>query len=207
MSHSQKDRFYRHTRFVRMAKLLLPSTAAVLLGVLLVFPALRKDVRDFQLDITRPKQGELEKLHVEDTVFYITDKKNKVNNFIADRIDETEPGSKLIKLIKPEGLLPLSETNWANIKAPIGYFDQNKNLLHLLEDVELFYSEGMTANTTEAYYDFNTGKGYGNAKVTAGGYFGDLLADGFKFDSNNDILIFTGHNDITIKEESFKGKH
>ena len=96
-----KDAFNRHTRFVRIAKLLLPSAAAVLIGLLLVFPSLKKDIRDFKLDITRPKQGELEKLHVENTVFYITDKNNRVNNFIAERIDETEPGSKLIKLIKP----------------------------------------------------------------------------------------------------------
>lgn len=59
----------RHTRFVRLAKLLLPSIAAVLIGLLLVFPSLKKDTRDFKLDITRPKQGELEKLHVENTVF------------------------------------------------------------------------------------------------------------------------------------------
>lgn len=201
-----KDAFNRHTRFVRIAKLLLPSAAAVLIGLLLVFPSLKKDIRDFKLDITRPKQGELEKLHVENTVFYITDKNNRVNNFIAERIDETEPGSKLIKLIKPEGITPLSDSNWANIKAPVGYFNQNTNLLRLIEDVELFYSEGMTANTTEAFYDFNNARGYGTVKVTAGGYFGDLVAEGFEFDSKNDILIFTGHNDITIKEESLKRK-
>ncbi|MFR8206612.1 MAG: hypothetical protein ACLU99_09995 [Alphaproteobacteria bacterium] len=75
----------------------MPSIAAVLIGLLLVFPSLKKDTRDFKLDITRPKQGELEKLHVENTVFYITDKDNKVNNFLAQNIDETAPGSKIIK--------------------------------------------------------------------------------------------------------------
>ena len=70
----------KHTRFVRIAKLVLPSAAAILIGLLLIFPSLKKDAREFKLDITRPKQGELEKLHVENTVLYITDKNNKINN-------------------------------------------------------------------------------------------------------------------------------
>jgi hypothetical protein len=196
----------RHTRFVRLAKLLLPSIAAVLIGLLLVFPSLKKDTRDFKLDITRPKQGELEKLHVENTVFYITDKDNKVNNFLAQNIDETAPGSKIIKLTAPEGLIPVDFTNWANIKAPTGYYDQNANILSLTDNVEIFYSEGMTLQTQEAAFDFNQSKGYGTTRVHADGYFGSLVADGFEFSGKDDILIFIGHNDITIKEESLKGR-
>lgn len=199
--------YSKHTRYVRLAKLLLPSVAAILIGLLLVFPSLKQDVRDFKLDITRPRAGELEKLHVENTVFYITDKNNKVNNFTASHIDETEPGSKLIKLIDPEGLIPVNENNWADIKAPVGYFNQNTNVLQLLEDVDLFYSEGMTAKTIEAFYDFNAARGYGVKPVHAQGYFGDLDAEGFKFLSKDDILIFTGHNDIVVKEESIKGRN
>lgn len=197
----------RHTRFVRIAKLLLPSAAAALIGLLLIFPSLKKDARDFKLDITRPKQGELEKLHVENTVLYVTDKDNKVNNFIAEHIDETEPGSKLIKLTKPEGLIPLNPTDWANIKAPIGYYDQNTNLMTLTDNVEIFYSEDTIVNTFEATFDFNNNRGFGSHPVNAEGYFGNLKAEGFEFNSNDDILIFTGHNDITIKEESLKGNN
>ena len=196
----------KHTRFVRIAKLALPSAAAVLIGLLLVFPTLKKDARDFKLEITRPKQGELEKLHVENTVLYMTDKNNQVNNFTADRIDETAPGSKLIKLINPEGLIPLSHNNWASIKAPTGFYDQNRNTMRLTDNVELFYSEGMTVYTFDADYDFNLAQGIGTNQVEAEGYFGNLTADGFEFFGNQDLIVFTGHNDITIKEESLKGK-
>ncbi len=193
----------RHSRFVRLAKLALPSIAAVLIGVLLLFPSLRKDSRDFKLDITRPKQGELEKLHVENTVFYITDKDNKVNNFIASNIDETEPGSKLIKLTRPEGILPQDKERWVSVKAPVGFFNQTNNLLELQEDVELFYSEGMTVTTTSAFFDFNNSRSYGRQPVKGQGFMGDFQAEGFEYSGSDDILTFTGHNDITIKEESF----
>ena len=193
----------RHSRFVKLAKLALPSIAAILIVLLLLFPSLRQDAREFKLDITRPKQGELEKLHVENTIFYITDKDNKVNNFVASNIDETAPGSKLIKLTKPEGILPLDKERWISIKAPIGFFNQKNNLLELKEQVEMFYSEGMNVITSSAFFDFNSSKGYGNKPIKGQGFLGDLKAEGFEFSSKDDILIFKGHNDITIKEESF----
>ena len=193
----------KHSRFVKLAKLALPSIAAILIVLLLLFPSLRQDARDFKLDITRPKQGELEKLHVENTIFYITDKDNKVNNFVASNIDETAPGSKLVKLTKPEGILPVDKDRWINIKAPIGFFNQKNNLLELKEQVEMFYSEGMNVITSSAFFDFNNSKGYGNKPIKGQGFLGDLKAEGFEFSSKDDILIFKGHNDITIKEESF----
>ncbi len=193
----------RYSRFVKLAKLALPGIAAVLIVLLLLFPGLKKDMRDFRLDITRPRQGELEKLHVENTVFYITDKDNKVNNFVARNIDETEPGSKLIKLSRPEGMMPLDKDRWVNVKAPVGYFNRNTNLLELRENVELFYSEGMNVSTASAFFDFNTSKSYGRSPVTGQGFLGSLKAEGFEYDADTDILTFTGRNDITIKEESF----
>lgn len=203
-SSQEKTSVSRHTRIVRFAKLALPSLAAILIGLLLLFPTIHNDVRDFRLDITKPKKGELEKLHVEDTVLYITDKNNKINNFIAQNIDETEPGSKLIKLTNPEGIIPMNNGEWNTVKAPIGFFNQNNNLLHLEENVEIFYSGGMSVHTTEAFFDFNQSRGYGNKPVKAQGIFGNLNSEGFEFLTKEDILAFTGHSDITIKEESFE---
>ena len=126
-----------------------------------------------------------------------------MNNFVASNIDETSPGSKLIKLSKPEGILPLDKERWINIKAPIGFFNQTNNLLELKEQVEMFYSEGMNVITSSAFFDFNNSKGYGNKPIKGQGFLGDLEAEGFEFSTKDDILIFKGHNDITIKEESF----
>ena len=167
-----KKQVNRHTRIVRFAKLFLPSLAAILVGLLLLFPTIHKDVRDFKLDITRPKKGELEKLHVEDTVFYITD----------------------------EGIIPLENGEWNTVKAPLGFFNQKNNLLRLDDDVEMFYSAGMAVHTTEAFFDFPNSKGYGSKPVSAQGVFGNLKAEGFEFSTADDILVFTGHSDITIKE-------
>ena len=203
-SGKNKQELNQHSRFVKTAKVALPSLAAVLIAVLLVFPSLKKDTRDFSLDITRPKRGALEKLHVENTTFYITDKDNKVNNFVAQNIDEPAPGSKLVKLTKPEGLLPMDDNRWVNVKSPQGMFNQTNNLLELQQSVEMFYSEGMTITTEQAFFDFNASKGYGKSPVKGDGFMGSINSQGFEFLAKEHILIFTGHTNITIKEESLK---
>lgn len=201
----KKDAASKHSIMVRYAKLLLPSIAAVLIGLLIIFPMLQKDEKEFLLDITRPKKGELEKLHVEKTILNITDKDNKVNNFTADNIDETSPGSKLIKLTNPDGMIPSAIEDWINIKSPSGLFNQNTNILQLTEDVDIFYSPGMSIEVPDITFDFNASKAHSQSPVKAQGFIGDINAEGFEFYTKTGILIFTGKTHIKLKEDSLQG--
>lgn len=202
-----KDAIVKHTKWVRRAKLILPSFAAVLIGLLVIFPSLQKNEKDLFLDITRPKKGELEKLHVEKTILNITDKDNKVHNFTAENIDETSPGSKLIKLNRPDGMMPTSFSDWVNIKSPTGYFDQNKNTLQLIDNVEIFYSQGMNVNVPDVTFDFNTSIARSTSPVKAQGYIGDLTSEGFEFSTKTGIVTFKGKTFIKLKEDSLKGNN
>ena len=201
---ANKSVLNRYTRIVKMVKLALPAVAAILISILLIYPYLKNDIRDFQLDLTLPQKGELEKLHISNTPFYITDKDNKVSNFIASNIDETSPGSKLIKLTNPEGMIPQNDNLWINIKSPTGFFDQNKNLLELQQNVEVFYSDGINLNTSSAFFDFNKSLGYGNTPISGQGFLGNFKSQGFEIKTKENILILKGQTHITIKEESLK---
>ena len=195
-----------HTRLIRLAKLFLPGAAALLISLLLIFPNLRQQSYDIKLDITRPKRGELEKLHMENTTFYITDKNNRVTNLTATNIDETAPGSKLIKLNQPEGIIPSSDTAWINIKSPTGFFNQTENILKLTDGVEMFYSDGMSVNTFEAEFNFTTSVGSGRSHVSGQGVFGDVEAEGFELYNQTVVLVFIGPADLKIREESFNSE-
>ena len=194
----------RRTHVVRLIKLGLPAIAAALAGLLVILPGLQERSGELQMNIAKPKDGELEKLHMENTVFYITDKQNRVNNFTAETIDETEPGSKLVKLIHPEGLLPSSDTDWTSVKSPVGYYDQVNRLLWLDEDVKMVYSDGTTALTRTMFYDSIQAKAYSKTPVTADGYFGNLKSEGFEYYKGNRVLIFTGKTKIIIHQENFE---
>ena len=195
----------KHTRRVQLAKLILPSFAAVLVAMLLIFPTLKDNGKEILLDVTLPKKGELEKLHIEKTVLNITDKKNRVNNFTADNIDETEPGSKLIKLKNPDGMLPSSDIDWINIKSPTGFYNQKANTLILTDNVEIYYSQGMNVNLQDVLYDFKTSIARSENPVKAQGEAGDLTAEAFEMNTDTGVITFKGKTFIKLREDSLKG--
>lgn len=199
------DTVSKHTRRVRMAKLLLPSFAAILIAMLLIFPSLQNNGKDFLLDVTLPRKGELEKLHVEKTVLNITDNKNRVNNFTADNIDETQPGSKLIKLKNPDGVMPTSDLDWVNVKSPTGFYNQKTNVLTLTDNVEIYYSQGMNVEVQDVIYNFNTNIAHSNHIVKAQGEVGDLTSEAFEMNTETGVVIFKGKTFIKLREETLKG--
>lgn len=201
----KEDSVQKHTKHVHTAKLILPSFAAVLVALLLIFPSLKNVEKSFLLDVTLPKKGELEKLHIEDTVLNITDKKNRVNNFTADNIDETTPGSKLIKLKNPDGMMPTSDIDWLNVKSPTGFFNQKANTLTLTDNVEIYYSQGMTVNVPNIVYDFNTNIVKSDQPVKAQGEAGDLTSEAFEMNTDTGVIVFKGKTFIKLREETLKG--
>lgn len=206
-STDNKDQISKRVKIMRTIKLLLPAFAAALAGILIIIPGMQKNEKEFSLNIPKPKAEEIEKLHMENTVFYITDNKNRVNNFVAKTVDETEPGSKLIKLNEPEGLLPTSDTNWITVNSPVGYYDQNKNLLWLDENVKMVFSDGMTATTQTVYYDATLSKAYSLSSVNGEGNFGTIQSKGFEYYKDKKILTFTGHTEIVIHQKNVEDKN
>lgn len=202
-----KNPLARRTKIMRWIKIALPSAAALLIGMLIIIPSLQTEGEKLAIDITRPKKGELEKLHMEQTSFYITDVNNKVNNFNADNIDETEPGSKLLKLKNPSGILPNTDNTWINIQSPTGYYNQNTSLLRLLDGVEVFYSSGTTATSEEMFFDFKQSKAYSTKPTIIDGESGHIESQGFEYYQKKDLLIFTGQTHITVPEEQIQGEN
>ncbi len=197
-----KPKKNKRIRRLHTLKIVLPSFAAVLIGLLIILPLLNEQSKDFSLDITLPKKGELEKLHVENTTFHITDKNNRVNNFTAESIDETSPGSKEIKFVKPYGMIPVND-NWVSIQAPYGFFNQSTNILRLDEDVNLFYNQGMELQTQQLHYSFNTNTGYGNSPINGNGIFGVIHAEQYEFNTKENVFVFKGKTQIKLHAESF----
>ena len=195
----------KHTNIVRLTKLLLPALAATLVALLVLIPYL-KDEHGITINITKPKAGELEKLHVENSVFNITDKNNQVHHFTAQNIDETTPGSKVVKLTNPEGTMPSENQQWINIKSPSGYFNQNTNDLQLEEGVEMFYSEGMNLYLKDISFNFDSQYAHTQNPVSSQGIFGSIQAEGLEYHKKDALLIFIGKSNITIREESFKSR-
>lgn len=186
---------------VRLVKLILPAFAAIILGIMVIFPLLKKTENNLNFDITLPKKGELEKLHIENTVFNITDADNKISRITADNIDETEPQSKVVKLVNPRGKLPLKNGAFADMHSTSGFFDQKHNRITMLDDVFINYNDEMDIKTSRATYDFNQHRGKGNAEIEAEGIHGKMRAQSFEFDTKNEIYKLFGDSFLDIKHK------
>lgn len=196
----------KRARLIKIIEIAFPSIAAILLGLLIITPSFKETADSIKFDITRPQKGELEKLHIENSELFITDKNNQVNNFTADNLDETAPGSKLIKLTNPKGEMPDTDNQMYHLESPVGYYDQNKNTLRLEQTVKLRHTDGLNATTEALVYDFKKNYGQSDTKTFAESDLGTLNSQGFRFDKNKNLMIFTGKTHIVIKEEQLRAQ-
>ena len=120
----------KQRKIARLIKIGFPAISAALIGVLAILPSLQER-NDFSIQISKPTRQELEKLHMENTVLYVTDKANRVNSITAENIDETAPRSQLVKINNPKGKFPTSDDTWIDVTAPYGFYDQNSKKLSL----------------------------------------------------------------------------
>lgn len=183
--------------WTRFAKLGFPCLAALLLGLMVIIPNIHKSV-ELKDSITMPRKGEMEKLHVEETVFSATDSKNRVNHLTADSLDEVAPHSQKIKIINPRANLPIDDGE-VIISSDIGFWTQNNNLVELEENVQAVVNSTTTITTDKATYDFSNDIGYGDNEVKAHGDWGNLTADAFHYDKNTEILTLKGHSHLISK--------
>ena len=202
-SRHTKTKMSSHSRYVLLAKLLLPAVAAVLATTLLVWPTLKKDISEFKIDFDI-KKGDIEKLSVNKTTIYITDKNNRVNNLAAEKINEISAGSQTFSLTTPEAILPLSNDEWLSIKSPDGIFTQKTSLLQLKNTVELFYSRGLNIQTDQIFFDFKTSEGHSESAVSGEGFLGTINSERFEFSGKTNILTFLGKTTIVINEETLR---
>lgn len=184
-------------RLLRVAKLVLPSVAAIIIALIMIFPTFKKETVTIMDEITIPKEGELEKLHIEKTVFSITGEENQISKITADSIDEITPGSKLVKIIHPKGNLPIGKKGeQVDLEAKVGYYNQNEAHIKVENDVKAVYMDGTTVLTQSAEYEFNNSFAYGNDDIYAFGDWGKLKSESFEYYQKNELLVLNGHSKV-----------
>jgi len=191
------ERPTKHKRSIdwrRLLKILFPCLAACLFGLMVVMPNIKKSV-DLSDNITLPRKGEMEKLHIEQTVFNTTDSKNRVNKILADIVDEIKPGSQTYRITEPKAIIP-TDHGQADITADVGYFNQKTNTLRLEKNVKAVVDNDTVITTSSAVYDFKKERGFGKEVVHAKGSWGTMRAEAFHYDKIKQILVLEGKNVI-----------
>ena len=186
----------------RLIKLGFPCIAAAIFGVMVVLPNIKKST-DIKDGITLPRKSEMEKLHAEQVVLNVTDKKNRVSTVWSDNMDELKAGSEEIKINTPRAEIP-SDNGVIRLSADEGFVNQSNKILWLNKNVNAVDEQGNFVETSAATYEFETENGYGNEKVFAKGNWGNLTAEGFTYDKKAQVLTLFGVTFIKTENGTLK---
>jgi lipopolysaccharide export system protein LptA len=186
------------SNWLRFVKLGFPCIAAMILGIMVVLPNIKQSV-EISDNVTIPRKNEMEKLHIEETVFNSIDDKNRVSTVIADSVDEVSPASSSVQIKNPHGEIPSDNGN-IKITSKDGFFDQDTNVLTLTSNVQAIVEDGSFVETAEAFYSFKKDFGWGKEKVSISGNWGNIISEGFEYYKADNVLILKGKHIITTKD-------
>lgn len=186
-------RFY--SRFVGVAKVILPLAAICLMALIAAWPTLN--------DQEQPMVEELEKqpelLQVTAPVLVGTDQENRPYSIVADRANQGAEGPHIVELSRPEGEIATRDGSRISLNADLGRFDRDSKQLHLMGDVRLSRDDGNRFATGEAFVDMDSRSAWGNQPVTGEGPDGEIQSEGFRIEDNGATVIFTGQSRVVLR--------
>ena len=188
----------RYTRFVKTMKMGLPALAALLLGVVIVYPLLEDRADSFRTDLVPTTTQNPEALSMMNARYFGTDNKGQPFSITAAAIDESNGTEQDVILTTPQADISLTDGTWVMLGAETGIYHRDTENLELTGDVNLFQDQGHELHTAEASMDLEAGVAQGNKPVVSQGPFGQLAAEGFRFDRDTKTVMFTGPAKLTL---------
>lgn len=189
-----------YSLFVGWMKFVLPGAAAILLGMIFVWPYLANTARDLRNSMTTSiRPDDVRNLQMVAPKYVGVDNKNQPYRLTAKLASQATPNADMIDLDSPKGTVSLNSGSRINLVARHGTYSQKNRRIVLTGDVNIFHDDGYTFRTDRAEIDLETGLAHGEKPVTVSGPKGTLAAQGFKILDKGDRVIFTGRTRIVLK--------
>jgi lipopolysaccharide export system protein LptC len=189
-----------YTRFVTMMKIILPLIAAVLVGLVVVWPQFR-DVREgFRIEIARLTHS-MGGQEVSNARFTGTDTRGRPYTVIADSAAQADGQADVIQLERPKADITMQGGNWIASSADVGRFRRSDQILDLVGGVALFHDQGFEMHSSSARLDLKGGTAEGDEKVDGHGPTGTISAEGFRVLDNGARVFFTGPARLVLRPE------
>jgi len=194
-----------YSRFVQMMKFLLPTLAAMLIVLILVWPYLRTEDLRFRISFAAATADRTEDPSMVNPRYLGIDKDNQAYSITADLARKLLSGGASVELEMPKADITLEDGTWLVLTAENGVFQRNRKVLDLKGAVNLFHDSGYEFRTATATIDLDKGIADGTAAVHGQGPFGDLKAEGFRLVDKGKTIVFTGKSKLVIYPGAGKG--
>ncbi len=192
-----------YSRFVAMMKFILPAAAAVLIGLVVLWPHLAADDLRFRIGFAAIKASVSKDPSMVNPRFVGTDSENKPYSITADLArsigdlkSKEAPAS--VELEMPKADITLDDGTWLVLTAETGLLAQMDKSLNLAGAVNLFHDSGYEFRTEKAAIDLTSGVASGNLPIQGQGPFGVLSAEGFRLVDKGKTIYFNGKSKLIL---------
>ncbi len=189
-----------YSGFVRIAKVMLPVTAAALIGLIVLWPHLQTDDLRFRLGFAAIQANVEGDPNLLNPRYVGTDDDNQpyaVTADIAKKLDGQGMDVR-IGLELPKADITLNDGTWLVLTAENGIYARRQKTLELAGAVNLFHDSGYEFRTDAAQVDLSKGIASGDMPVKGQGPFGTLQAEGFRLFDKGRRIVFTGKSAMIL---------
>lgn len=188
-----------YSRFVGAMKILLPLTAAALIGLVVAWPDESKDASGFRLSFANTIPDDPGAPGMSKARYIGTDANSQLFVITADAVtpDIETPNRFLLTTLQAD--ITFDSGSWMSLMAPNGIYDRDKQILRLPGEVDIFSDQGFELHTTGVRLDLARSMAEGDQPVQATGPLGVLEANGFRILQRDQRLFFTGGVKLTAR--------
>ncbi len=191
----------RRNRFVRLLKILLPAIAALLGGLVIIWPRLEEAENRFRLSIVRPTSTNIDRMKMLRARYYGTDEHNQPFLITADQAEEISAENHRVSLSAPKADIMVKSGKWIAAMGKEGLYDPDASTLSLSGGVTLYHDDGYVLQTPSVKMNVSAGSARGTEEVTAEGPFGRIRATGLKITEKGARITFPGPADVLLHPE------
>lgn len=193
----QARRRTRYARTVRLLRVLLPALAAVLVGIVMLWPQLAGRQDQFRIgfaDLEIANDG----LSMVAPRYVGTDDQNRPYSIAASSVRHLVPDSRDLMLDMPEAEITLDDGNWVSVSAETGTYHVTDEILYLSGSVRLFHDQGYQLQTSSAIVDLARSEVSGSELVAGHGPAGYLEGTGFRVHDGGTFIHVLGPAQMII---------
>jgi lipopolysaccharide export system protein LptC len=188
-----------YSRFVGLAKRVLPGVALTLLVLIAIWPRLQTELqRRVNFVLPRLDPREALDLRMVSPRYAGIDRQNRPFVITAEVARQANNTDDLISLEGPKGDLTNENGSWLEMTSYTGLYQQQAQLLDLFGNVELFQDRGNEFRSDSAHIDVANGTAEGNEPVEGQGPFGHVTGEGFRIRDHGDVITFTGKSHLEL---------
>lgn len=193
----QDRRMRHHSRMVVSLKVLLPSLAALLVGLVILWPQLQAR-QDEAISIVSETDAVPQDQMMVNPRFFTVDGKGEPLNMTAENAYELPGETRRIRLNNVKADLVLKDNRFLALDAAAAVYFQSKDTVELSESVDLYSEDGFELNTTQAQIGLKDQNLKGTAETFIRTPAGTAVSDGFEITDGGTIVRLTGKTKVVF---------